>query len=69
MKIYMKVVINIIMDAKVLTIYAKRKAYAIGVSKKIMPHGRTTNSKEILEHCGRRFVIIKIRLYVRRRKQ
>lgn len=37
--------------------------------KKIMPHGRTTNSKEIMEHCGRRFVTIKIKLYVRRRKQ
>jgi hypothetical protein len=34
-----------------------------------MPHDRTTNSKEILEHCGRRFVMIKIRLYVRRRRK
>ena len=27
----------------------------LNYSKKIMPHDKTTNSKEILEHCGRRF--------------
>ena len=40
----------------------------LNFSNKIKPHHRTNNSKEILEHCRRRFVTIKISLYVRRRK-
>ena len=39
----------------------------LNYSNKIMPHDRTTNLKEIMEHCVIRLVKIKISLYVRRR--